>query len=120
MVGVEKEDSQEDAKMLAVKISNLRIFQDKEDKMNLNIKNIEGEILSVPQFTLCACLKKGNRPSFDDAAPKDDATFLWKSFNGELEDQGLTVKEGVFGDYMQVELTNDGPVTILMDSRQLT
>ena len=114
LVGVGKGDSEEDIGCLARKIINLRIFDDAEGKMNLDIKQVGGQVLSVPQFTLYADTRKGNRPGFDSAATPETAKKYWERFNILLKDNGIDVKEGVFGEHMEVELTNDGPVTIVL------
>ena len=117
LVGVGKNDAKEDAKYLAGKIANLRIFGDDAGKMNLNIKQTGGEILSVPQFTLFANTGKGNRPSFGEAAASETAAELWKELNAGLRNENIPVQEGRFGSHMLVELANDGPVTLLIDTQ---
>lgn len=114
LVGVGKDDSWGDIERLAKKVINLRIFEDEQGKMNLNIKQVTGEILSVPQFTLYADIQKGNRPGFDLAAEPKMAKEYWEKFNTILKNNGIGVKEGAFGAHMAVELVNDGPVTILV------
>jgi len=116
-VGVGKEDDASDCEKLAQKVLNLRIFDDLEGKLNLNVKQVEGQILSVPQFTLYAETEKGNRPGFDRAADPEKARELWDKFNNLLTESGVTVQEGHFGASMEIELINDGPVTIWFDSR---
>lgn len=116
LLGVGKDDSAEDIERIAKKVLNLRIFEDEQGKMNLNIKQITGQILSVPQFTLYAEVRKGNRPGFDSAAEPSTAKEYWKKFNNILKNNGADVKEGVFGAHMDVELVNDGPVTILLEA----
>ena len=118
LVGVGKEDSREDAAYLARKIASLRIFEDKDGKMNLNIKDAGGEALSVSQFTLFADTKKGNRPGFDDAGDPKTSKGLWEELNGLLEEQGVKIARGSFGAKMEVSLVNDGPVTIWLDSKR--
>ena len=117
LVGIEEEDKQEDVDYLVRKISKMRIFEDSQGKMNLSITDIHGEILSISQFTLYADTKKGNRPSFTNAARPDTAIPLYDAFNKGLKATGLTVQTGEFGADMQVSLLNDGPVTIIIDSK---
>ena len=118
LLGIEESDTQEDVNWLVRKISNLRIFEDSEGKMNLSIKDIEGELMVVSQFTLYASTKKGNRPSFLKSAKPDVAIPLYESF---IDSIGLAnekeIKAGKFGANMQINLTNDGPVTIWLDSK---
>ena len=116
LVGVEPEDQQEDLDYAVRKIVNMRIFSDDEGKMNLSVKDIQGEILSVSQFTLFADTKKGNRPAFTGAAKPDMAEAFYQEFNQELAKE-VSVEAGVFGADMQVELVNDGPVTIILDTK---
>lgn len=117
LVGVGKEDSSSEAKELAEKISKLRVFEDAEGKMNLDVREVKKEALSVPQFTLLGSTDKGNRPGFDNAANPDKAKSLWKEFNSFLSSSGIRVEEGVFGAHMEVSLINDGPVTFVLDSK---
>ena len=118
LVGVGPEDSSDDASYLARKIAGMRIFSDENGKMNLSIDQIGGKILSVSQFTLFADTKKGNRPSFTGAASPEQATKLYEEFNELLRTEyGLTVETGEFGADMQVSLVNDGPVTIILDTK---
>lgn len=119
LVGIEAEDNQEDIEWLCKKIVQLRIFNDAEDKMNLSVQNINGEILVISQFTLHAQSKKGNRPSFIKAARPEQAIPLYEAFLKEMEKQlGKPVSSGEFGADMKVSLLNDGPVTILFDTKQ--
>lgn len=118
LVGIGEEDTQEDIEYLVRKISKMRIFEDGEGKMNLSLADVGGEILSISQFTLHANTKKGNRPSFIEAAKPDRAVPLYDAFNQQLREQGFKVEVGQFGADMQVSLVNDGPVTILIDSKQ--
>jgi len=119
LVGVENSDNQEDAIWLANKIVNLRIFDDNNGVMNLSLTDVEGEVMVVSQFTLHARTKKGNRPSYVDAAPPDKSIPLYEFFVNQIELLiGKRVATGVFGAQMQVELVNDGPVTIWIDSKQ--
>ena len=118
LVGVGPEDTSDDASYLARKIAGMRIFSDENGKMNLSIDQIEGKILSVSQFTLFADTKKGNRPSFTGAASPETANMLYEEFNEILRTEyGLIVETGEFGADMQVSLVNDGPVTILLDTK---
>jgi D-tyrosyl-tRNA(Tyr) deacylase len=117
LVGIGKGDTVDEMARLARKIMNLRIFSDEKGKMNLNISSIGGEILSVPQFTLYADVRRGNRPGFDGSADPESAEEGWRKFNDALRKNGAQVTEGIFGAHMEVGLVNDGPVTILLDSR---
>ena len=117
LVGVTHDDTMEDMEYLVRKIVQMRIFEDEEGKLNRSIQDIGGEILSVSQFTLYADTKKGNRPSFSKAAPGDVALEMFEQFNGLLRDTGIPVETGQFGADMKVDLLNDGPVTILLDSK---
>ncbi len=117
-VGVESLDNEEDCIWLTQKIASMRICKDAFNKMNLSIKDIEGELLVVSQFTLCANLKKGNRPSYSKAAAPSIAIPLYKKFISHLENNiGKKVSTGVFGADMKIALVNDGPITIIMDSK---
>ena len=118
LLGVEKSDSKQDIDWLVNKISNLRVFSDNELKMNLSIKDIKGEIIVVSQFTLHAKTKKGNRPSYIKAANPEQAEPLYEEFISQLNNESaVSVQSGVFGANMQVDIVNDGPVTIIMDSK---
>ena len=117
LVGIEENDEKEDAEWLAKKILDLRIFSDEEKKMNRSVKDINGEILCVSQFTLIADYKKGNRPSFIKAAKPEKAVPLFEYFKGLIKSSGLKTESGIFGADMKVSLLNDGPVTIVMDSK---
>lgn len=117
LVGVEEEDASEDVDYLTRKIANLRVFEDEEGKMNLSLREVQGEILSISQFTLHANTKKGNRPSFVQAAKPEKADALYEELNKNLRNEGFKVETGVFGADMDVSLVNDGPVTILIDSK---
>jgi len=118
LVGIESGDNQQDAEWLADKIWQLRIFQDDEDKMNLALKEAKGGLLVISQFTLHASTKKGNRPSFINAARPEQAIPLYEHFKKYLSvHSGCDVQSGVFGADMKVSLVNDGPVTIIIDSK---
>ena len=116
LVGVGPEDQPEDLDYAVRKLVNMRIFSDAEGKMNLSVKDIEGEILSISQFTLFADTKKGNRPAFTAAAKPGMAEAFYQDLNRELAKE-VPVETGVFGADMQVELVNDGPVTIILDTK---
>lgn len=116
LVGVDENDEKTDADWLVQKVLNLRIFGDEDDKLNLSVKDISGEILCISQFTLIADYKKGNRPSFIKAAKPDKAIPLFDYFKEEIAQSGLKTESGIFGADMKVSLINDGPVTIVMDS----
>lgn len=116
LIGIDENDEKTDADWLVQKILNLRIFGDENDKLNLSIKDINGEILCISQFTLIADYKKGNRPSFIKAAKPEKAIPLFEYFKEELSKSDLRIESGIFGADMKVSLTNDGPVTIVMDS----
>jgi D-tyrosyl-tRNA(Tyr) deacylase len=118
-VGIGKDDGIDDMEYLSKKVSNMRIFEDEQGKMNLNIHQVTGRILSVSQFTLYATSKKGNRPGFDQAAEPVMAKEYWSKFNDLLRRNGLEVAEGIFGAHMSVKLINDGPVTIWIDSKNV-
>ena len=115
--GVGRDDDMEDIERVVKKVINLRVFEDEHGKMNLNIKQVRGEILSVSQFTLYADTRKGNRPGFDQAAGPGLAKDYWERFNNLLRENNVDVREGIFGARMEVELINDGPVTIWLDSK---
>lgn len=118
LVGVAQGDGEKDARYLAQRTVNLRIFSDESGKFNLSALDIGGELLVVSQFTLLADTRKGRRPSFTDAAPPAQAEELFTLFVGEARATGLKVETGRFQQYMQLEIHNDGPVTILLDSRE--
>jgi len=117
LLGITQDDTISDVEWLTQKISNLRVFGDFEGKMNLSIRDIEGEILVISQFTLFASTKKGNRPSFLASAKPSDAIPLYEAFISQLKTLEISVQTGVFGADMQVSLVNDGPVTIQIDSK---
>lgn len=114
LVGIEEGDTEKDVVKAADKVSGLRVFDDAEGKMNLDISSVNGSILSVSQFTLSADVRKGNRPSFITAMGAQDADALYQRFNDELRAKGLVVETGVFQTHMNVFIDNDGPVTIIM------
>ena len=118
-LGVCDSDTEETCSKMASKIARMRIFRDENDKMNLSVSDVGGSVLVVSQFTLYASMKKGNRPSFDEAGKPEWAEKLYEVFMNDLTGLGLHVEHGVFGAHMHVCYENDGPVTILMDSDQL-
>jgi len=115
LLGVARGDSEGDAERLAAKIARLRIFPDEDGRFDRSLIDMGGSALVVSQFTLLADTAKGNRPSFSDAAPPEDAEPLYERFCDGLRELGVPVQQGVFGAAMQVELVNDGPVTIVVD-----
>ena len=119
LVGFGEGDNEEVVEKLANKLAKLRIFEDNQEKMNLSIYDVEGDILSISQFTLYADSKKGNRPSFVNALEPNKASKLYDYFNEYLRSLNLKVETGIFGADMKIELLNDGPVTIIMDSKEL-
>ncbi|WP_227396761.1 D-aminoacyl-tRNA deacylase [Jeotgalibacillus aurantiacus] len=117
LVGISQDDSEADCAYAAEKIAKLRIFEDEEGKMNHSVLDREGQILSISQFTLYGDTKKGRRPNFMAAARPDHAEPLYEHFNELLREKGLQVETGVFGAMMDVSLTNDGPVTLIVESK---
>lgn len=117
LIGITHEDTEQDAVYLADKIAGLRIFEDDNEKMNLSIIDVGGQILSVSQFTLYGDCRKGKRPNFMAAARPEHAKQLYERFNELLRGHGLQVETGAFGEMMDVSLTNWGPVTIIIDSK---
>ena len=118
LVGVTHDDNEEDAAYLADKIANLRIFEDENEKMNLSLLNVGGEILSVSQFTLYGDCSQGRRPSFIHAARPEQAVGIYDAFNRMLREKGIKVETGIFGAMMDVQLINDGPVTLIVESKK--
>ena len=118
-LGVGQGDSEREVKIMADKIAQLRIFGDEEGKMNRSLLDIHGEVLVISQFTLYADMKRGRRPSFTNAAPPALAIPLYEQFKEALANHGLTVASGIFGAMMSIELRNEGPVTIVLDSDEL-
>ena len=117
LLGIQSTDSEQDVDYLVKKVTNLRIFSDENDKMNLSLKDVNRELLIVSQFTLYANCKEGNRPSFVEAAKPDIAIPLYEYFVSECKKIIPVVETGIFGADMKVDLLNDGPVTIIMDSK---
>lgn len=117
LLGIQSTDSEQDVDYLVKKVTNLRIFSDENDKMNLSLKDVNGELLIVSQFTLYANCKEGNRPSFVEAAKPNIAIPLYEYFVSECKKIIPVVETGIFGADMKVDLLNDGPVTIIMDSK---
>lgn len=117
LVGVTHDDDASDVEYCVRKIANLRLFEDEDGKTNLSLKDVKGEILSISQFSLFANTKKGNRPSFIRAAQPDHANQLYEDFNEQLRALGFKVETGEFGADMQVKIINDGPMTLLIDSK---
>lgn len=118
LLGISKEDTIEDLKYIKDKIINLRVFEDENDKMNLSLLDIKGDILAISQFTLYGDCRKGRRPNFMNAMGGDEAKALYEEFVKMLKESGLKVETGEFGAHMNVEIENDGPVTILLDSKK--
>ncbi len=116
LVGIEKGDTKEQVEKIAKKVVNLRIFPDENDKMNLSLADVNGEMLIVSQFTLCGDCKKGTRPSFDKSAPPDIANELYEYFISQVNYLGIKTKTGKFASMMEVSLINDGPVTFMLNS----
>ncbi|WP_101844394.1 D-aminoacyl-tRNA deacylase [Halobacillus sp. Marseille-P3879] len=118
LLGVTHEDTEEDARYLASKIPHLRIFEDEEGKLNRSLKDVDGQMLSISQFTLYGDTRKGRRPNFMKAAKPSEADELYKKFNEFVRSEGVHVETGSFGEMMDVQLTNNGPVTLIMDSKE--
>ena len=119
LVGVHKESTEADAKYLAKKIVEARLFEDENEKLNLGLKDVNGSILSVSQFTLYADTKKGKRPSFTNAASAEEANELYNKFNEYLREEEIKVETGIFQTMMEVNIINDGPVTIIYEKLSL-
>lgn len=117
LIGVTHDDTVEDAQYLVNKMVNLRVFEDEQEKMNLSLKDVNGEILSISQFTLYGDTRKGRRPNFMQAAKPEQAIELYGKFNQMLREEGIKVETGRFGAMMDVTLTNVGPVTLILDSK---
>ena len=117
LLGVQKDDDEKDLEYLVNKTAGMRIFKDDKQHMNLSIQDVKGEVLVISQFTLCADTSKGRRPSFIHAAPPEMAENMYQKFCEKLGAEGIPVQTGKFGAMMDVELVNDGPVTIILDSR---
>lgn len=119
LLGVCDDDTDADITYMADKISGLRIFEDEDEKMNLSVEDIGGEILVVSQFTLYGDCRKGKRPSFTSAGKPDYANMMYEKFIAYLDEKGFNTQHGIFGADMKVELLNDGPVTLLLDSKKM-
>ena len=117
-LGVEKDDTDEDLDYIVDKTTGLRIFADSEGKMNLSVVDVGGSVLTVSQFTICADTRKGRRPSYNPAAPPDMGERYYREYIDAVGNMGITVAEGSFGAYMKVSYTNEGPVTIILDSKK--
>ena len=117
-LGVGKEDTVSDIEYMAEKVSGLRIFEDENGKMNLSVQDIRGEILAISQFTLYGDVRKGKRPSFSDSAAPDKGEELYNQFIRRIQGIGIRIEKGIFGAHMMVDYVNDGPVTILLDSKK--
>ncbi len=119
LLGVEKGDDKKEAEVLSNKISGLRVFCDENDKMNLSLADINGKVLVISNFTLCANCRHGRRPAFDGAAPPDEANELYEYFCKCINEKNIETQKGIFGADMKVSLLNDGPVTLIIDSKEL-
>jgi len=120
LLGIAKDDEEEDISYMVKRISNLRIFEDESGKMNLSVRDIGGEVLVVSQFTLYGDVRWGNRPSFENSAPRDRAEKIYDAFCNQLSSElGKEIKRGVFGAMMEIHLINYGPVTIIVDSKKI-
>lgn len=119
LIGIGKDDTEEDLKYIKDKIINLRIFEDEEDKMNLSLKDVDGELLLISQFTLYGDCRKGRRPNFMNALGGEEAKNLFNNFITLCKEEGIKVETGVFGAHMEVTIVNDGPVTMIIDSKKI-
>ena len=120
LLGIEKEDDENVCKALAAKVSGLRIFEDEEGKISRSVNDVNGEVLVVSNFTICADCKKGKRPSFSNAKKPDEAKILYNKFCEQVQINILKeIKRGIFGADMEIEIVNDGPVTIVLDSKEI-
>jgi D-tyrosyl-tRNA(Tyr) deacylase len=119
LLGVEDDDDMKDVSYIVDKVSGLRVFEDEDEKMNLSLLDVGGQVLAVSQFTLLGDVRKGKRPSFIKAARPDKAKKLYEEFVQQMKDKNITVGEGIFQADMLVRINNDGPVTILLDSKKL-
>lgn len=119
LVGIGKGDCDDDVIVMAEKISKMRIFSDENDKMNLSLADVGGEVLAISQFTLLADCRRGNRPDYFNAMPPDEANRLYELFIAEMRKKDIHTEMGIFGADMKVSLVNDGPVTIVLDSESL-
>lgn len=119
LIGITDGDDEKIVDKMVDKLINLRVFEDEENKMNLSLIDVEGSVLSISQFTLYANCKKGRRPSFVEAARPEVAKLLYEYFNSKIEAKGIKVEKGIFGAMMDVSLNNDGPVTIILDSKEI-
>lgn len=118
LLGVEKGDTEQDSRYMADKVSGLRIFEDDDDKMNLSVKDVSGSILAISQFTLLGDVRKGKRPGFSDAEEPEKANQLYEKFMEYVSENDIAVEKGIFRAEMLVKIYNDGPVTILLDSKK--
>lgn len=118
-IGIKKDDSERDVDLMARKIASLRIFDSEKGNFDLSVKDVDGEVMVISEFTLYGDIRKGRRPSFDDAASKEKGKVMFRSLINRLKDMGLDVKEGVFGAHMCITIHNDGPVTFVFETQPL-